>query len=462
MNARLSCRRPWLRAVALTVLACAASHVCVEAGVGNVPCTRPFVFKDAAVNVVVLPYESPPELGRDVRLGERLAGLVQLEALRSIAKFGSVGTVQMVGSPTDCAPDLVASKLLGKAAGAEVTLASGQALILVWGRFFSRDGTLFVQSYCRFLRAGVDETFVLMAGGQQFRGQLSAQAFACAPRRVTLDDLTQFERQFYTSTLVREEPRDEANGTPMPPEPVPYWVSDIQGDWMKIGSQRGLNGWIRLSGARDAWSLARLLPEVLYVEGMAGFLRHRVSQPTSSPSGSPRSWGSPRDGWLDAASRALAEYEQAIALPTTTTTTSGGVAPVLPWRTALAGAVQLQMRGMAMATKAEANNGDRVTALRLFERAAAAIPHDGHANNLVAITKLGLAFSAADSGVSPKDAAADLLRALSADPGNRLLVTNLRTAYQLLLSPAAPKTFAVSDEERRTYGEQLAALSQVR
>jgi hypothetical protein len=79
------------------VCACLAAVLTVgvpgtaEAGAQNIPCRRPFIFQGAAVNVVVLPYESATALAGAAGIGERLAGLMQLEVLRSIAKFGSVG-----------------------------------------------------------------------------------------------------------------------------------------------------------------------------------------------------------------------------------------------------------------------------------------------------------------------------------------------------------------------------------
>ena len=448
------------RAVSLAtvaLLACLAAGA--EAGVQNIPCRRPFVFRNAAVNVVVLPYESPAEITRSADLGTHLAGLVQVEVLRSIAKFGSVGAVQMVGTPSECEPDLVVSKLLGQVPGAQATIGRGQGLVVVWGRFFTRDGELFIQTYCRFLRAGVDETLDLVAREQRLSGRLSAQAFACAPRRVTVEDLDNFERQFNRSTILRAEPRDEARGTPMRSDPFPYWISDTQGDWMRITSSGGggQSGWIHLGGAREAWSLARWLPELLYVEGMVGYLRYRVATQVLTPPAAPAMPRGPaRPQWIEAASRALADYEQAIALPTGTED-----APALPWRTALAGAVQLQLRGILALTKPDATSEDRERAATLFDRAAAAAPHDGNARNLAAMLRLANALGAQD-GPALERVTSDLLRALGADPGNRFLFANLRSAYQALSNPQAAQALALSDERRRSYQEQLAALDKVR
>ena len=94
------------------------------AGAQNIPCSRPFIFQGAAVNVVVLPYTSAPGLATAGGIGDSLSGLLQLEVLRAIAKFGSVGAVQMVGSAADCDPDLVVAKLLGRTPGAAATAAT--------------------------------------------------------------------------------------------------------------------------------------------------------------------------------------------------------------------------------------------------------------------------------------------------------------------------------------------------
>jgi hypothetical protein len=454
----------------LALLAGSASPA--EAGAQNIPCKRPFVFQGAAVNVVVLPYQSVPELTGGSGIGERLPALVQLEVLRSIAKFGSVGAVHMVGPPNECEPDLVVAKLLGTVPGAATTLGKGKGLVVVWGRFFTEGGVVFVQTFCRLLRVGADETLDLVAAGQRFSGQLSAQAFACAARRVTIEDLRNFERQFSDSMMVRAEPSDGASGSRMPPEPFPYWISDSRGDWMKIDSQGGPKGWIRLSGANDAWSLTRWLPELAYLEGMVGYLRYRMSAWPSVPAGSQQAAGKlpdavepgsakepsrpARAAWVDAASRAFADYEQLVPAP------AAGATPSMPSRTALADAVLLQIRGILVAMKPGATVVDRLNALKLFESAASALPHDANARNLVAMMQLSLALDSGRSEFSPRQAASDLLQALGSDPGNRRVLANLQSAYLALLSPPAAGAVALTEDERRSLSAQLAALKQIR
>lgn len=418
-----------------------------EAGVQNIPCRRPFVFQGAAVNVVVLPYQSAPGLTAAGDLGEHLAGLLQLEVLRAIAKFGSVGAVQMVGSEADCDPELVVAKLLGRTPGAAATVRKGQGLVVVWGRFYREGGNVFVQTFCRFLRSGITETLEITAAGRPFAGQISGQAFACAPRKVTVADLANFEQQFRRSTIVRRTPQETASGDPMPQGPLPYWISDTQGDWMKISSE-GMSGWIRLSGSTDSWSLVRWLPELTYIEGMVGYLRTRIAAQQGV---------AVRSEWIESSARALSDYDSAAQVPAT-----DGGPPVPGWRTGLSAAVQLQLRGIMTATGPRAGPDDYKAALQFFERAAAVLPQDGSARNLAAMMQLSIAFGSRQPGASPMLAADNLLKALSADPGNTLLLANLENAYEVLLAPQAAGSAALTDDERRTVTERLATIKKIR
>jgi hypothetical protein len=415
-----------------------------EAGVQGIPCRSPFVFQTAAVNVVVLPYEAAQTVTTVGGLGDKLSSLLQMEILRSIAKFGSVGAVQMTGSSTDCNPDLVVAKLLGRTPGAKATLGKGQGLVVVWGRFYSQGGDVFVQTFCRFFRNGVEETFDVSVNGRRFSAPISAPAFACASWKVTVADLENFEAQFRRSTLLHSTPQDGSPGSQMPSQ-APYWISDTQGDWMKITIQNGTSGWIHLSGARDSWSLTRWLPELKYIEGLAGYLRARVSAAQSVPV---------RAEWIGSANQALMEYEaSADALAKAGRSNSQ--------RTALAGAVETQLRGILSTLRPDSTADDRATALRLFERAETMLPSDGNARNLRAVAQLSL-ISTGYPGLSLKQTAQDLLQALGADPGNSGLLASLEGAYELLL--AAPRTgpATLTDAERGEITERLAAIKEIR
>lgn len=434
-------------AIATVGLVLAGLSGIAEAGVQGVPCRQPFIFKDAAVNVVVLPYESVPGLPSSGDLGTKLSALIQMETLRSIARFGSVGAVQMIGTPDECNPDLVVARLLGRTPGATAALQKGRGLIVVWGRFFSRDGTVFVQTFCRLLRGGSDETLDVTVKEHRFSAQISAQAFACPPRKVTMADLQNFEESFHQAMVLHDRPDLTSSGGSLPRESMPYWITATQGDWMQIKAREGLEGWVRLGGAADAWSLVRWLPELKFVEGMAGYLRTRVEVPQAP---------AVRPEWSDSATRALREYEAASGRqPAVAADAEYSTLP-----NALANAVQLQLRGIMMASKPNAESADSAAALSLFERAETLLPHDGHARNLAAIMRLAVGGETPSSDLV-KQTAADLLQALSAEPGNTRLLANLQSAYEILLAPTEGST-VLTEPERSEFTDRLATIKQIR
>jgi hypothetical protein len=127
----------------------------------------------------------------------------------------------------------------------------------------------------------------------------------------------------------------------------------------------------------------------------------------------------------------------------------------------VASAVELQLRGILLATKQEATATDRAAALALFERARAMVPHDANARNLAAMMRLSQAVNGSDATVSVKQTAAELLQALGTEPANPRLLANLESAYRVLVSqPGLPAS--LTDRERHEVTEQLAAIRQIR
>ncbi len=433
--------------LAVLVVSSLAVAGAAEAGVQGIGCARPFVFSSASVNVVVLPYQGAADLGQSPELGNRLSRLIQAEVLRSIAKFGSVGAVQMQGSREDCEPDKVMAKLLGSVRGSSQRLSPGRGLVLLWGRFYSEAGDVFLQTFCRMVGRGSGR-LDLTAEGQPLAGTISAHAFAFQPRRVTDADLGAFAKQFARSTILRSEPNEAAPARGrMDPysslDAVPYWIADTRDDWMLVDSLRGARGWIQLGGAGDEWSLSRWLPELKYVEGMVGYLRWRLA-------GRDTSGASLR--WIASAERALMEYERTLDVE------PGGSDAPLPAqsRVPLSSAVELQLRGIMRATAPAAKTADRAEALKLFERAAEILPYDANAVNLVLMNRLSLGFANGDPTFSAKDTADRLLRLLGTDPGNRYILANLESGYKAMLAQAG--TQALIGDQRSEIAERLALI----
>ena len=129
---------------------------------------------------------------------------------------------------------------------------------------------------------------VIELDGWPFVGKLPSEAFAFAPRHLTVEDLARIENEFLQSAIVRKKPEPTAKGQPMPLDPkdpfsIPfaYNVVEVQGDWILIEpfEQMGPRGWVR---ARVG-SLREKLPELSFVEAIVAYLRYRVAQEGGGP-----------------------------------------------------------------------------------------------------------------------------------------------------------------------------------
>lgn len=426
--------------VLTTAVAAAVVWLCLPAPAWaidiRVPCETPSVFGDAAVNVVVLPYSQPASLGR-TQAGEQLGALVQLETLLAIAKYGRIGITQLVGDVQQgCTPDVVLDKLLGRQDGALERLKPGGALILMWGRIFESGADLYLQSYIRFLRGGLDESIDVSVRDRQLSGALSTQSFACTPRKMGRRDLDDIQRQFSSARLLHERPDASSPviGMPEGEGPFSYWITDVRGDWVRLqpmdnrsGAPRRLTpGWLLARAAEAQWSLRRQMPELLFVEGVAGYLAERV-QPAAPGAA----------GWLGSADAALNRYLEAWGANAVlgTNPATGG--------TPMAVAVPRQLRGFVAIRRGEGSGQSLAEAQAQFERAATLVPYSGHARNLVTMVRLARAYRQ-PTIEEPQRLIDEFRTLLGTAPDNSVLLANLVTAYDLALADAA----LVSGEDR--------------
>lgn len=391
--------------IALGALALAAR---LEAGMVNVRCEEPFVFRDAAVNVVVMPYNDPTEPRRPLSAaGARLSYLVQVDTLFSIVKFGSVGAVQMAPGP-ECKPPEVWAKLLGEKPGAQTTVQPGHGLVLLWGRLYEEGDSVYVQSYARFTRQGQPETVAVRLGDQDFTGRLTTQAIAFPPAKLTIEDLGRLEEEFSRAAIVRPSP-GAGPGQRFPVgdrDMLGYWVTRTQGDWMRIEAMGpGPSGWVPARMHLGQATLRSRLPELAFVEGLVGFLRLRQ----------PAALGPLPPDTADLVEAALRGFEQGSA---------GDRANVAKGSDReLWGIVKLQ---------GPKDKVDLRAAHRQFAEAARLLPQSAAARNLEIISRVAAALQAAEPGFSARAAADELTLALSLDPGNDSILRNLQSLYRLL------------------------------
>lgn len=397
--------------IALGVLALAAR---LEAGMVNVRCGEPFVFRDAAVNVVVMPYNDPTEPQRPLSAaGARLSYLVQADTLFSIVKFGSVGAVQMAPGP-ECKPAEVWAKLLGEKPGAQTTVQAGHGLVLVWGRLYEEGDSIYVQSYARFVRQGQPETVAVRLGDQDFTGRLTTQAVAFPPAKLTALDLGRIEEEFSRAAIVRPSP-GAGPGQRFPVgdrDMIGYWVTGTQGDWMKIEAMGpGPSGWIPARMRLGQATLRTRLPELSFVEGLVGFLRLRQ----------PAALGPRPPDTAALVEAALRGFEAG---------STGGRADVAKGSDReLWGIVKLE---------GPKDSIDLPGAHRQFAEAARLLPQSAPARNLEIISRVAAALQGGEAGFSARAAADELTLALSLDPGNESILRNLQSFYRLLSAPPNP------------------------
>ncbi len=406
------------------------------------PCSDPFVYNGAAVNVVVLPYAYTLAPGQQFRdMGEKLAALVQADTLYSILKFDSIGVVRLYGQagqpgqPSECDPQRILKKLLTpgsfdwtmQSPGASSKDPARNALILVWGSIYEEGDDIFVQTFMQFRRrdkADPGENVYYPLGGEQpvsftseyLSGRLAAQSFAFEPRRITVQDLSRIAEKFSTSAVLRASPDENSQKVIAlvgnQNMPTQSWsVLEQKGDWIRLqvsmvpGVANVVSGWLHARIDLGDTPLAKVLPEMHYIEGLVGYLRCRILGGTPAMTSASLSA-------LDAYMKA--EQEDQEPLPA---------------------AVNLQVQGFLhlLATKQSREGlGD---AEKLFALAFEKIPYSGEAGNLEMITRVFRSFQAGAQPVGSKTFTSEMLQLSALDPANKQVLFNLGAMYSYSKRP---------------------------
>jgi hypothetical protein len=416
----------------------------------GVGCSRPVVSPDALVNVVVLPYSQPESFGRSP-IGEELAEMVRLEAMLVIAKLRSVATVHLFHDASGaCAPDVVYDKLMGRRPGAQRPLVRGRGLILIWGRIFHAGSDLYIQTFIRFERREIAESVGVQIRDQRLTGRLSSQVFACAPRKISVGDLTKVRQQLDGASVLHRDPSPTAPLAPVPPGPMRSLVIDVKGDWMQVQLMPAVGprqptqykGWMQVRSDTQ-WSMARWMPEMYFVEGVAQYLAARI--PGSRV---------PVDETLANSDAAIARYLDAWG----ENAVLGSDAVV--GGTPLAVAVPRQLRGFLGLLRRRTPDVPLADAQSQFERAAELVPHSSHARNLVAMTRVAQTYLKPSADQPPRPLIDDVQKILGSDPANRTVLENLRAIYALVLAspPDAPASWQLPAAQREQLLTQHASL----
>jgi hypothetical protein len=418
-----------------------------SAGAPAASCVRPFVFPEAAVNFVVLPFTNSVSQDAPLsRAATHLTLMIQTDTIFSILKYGSVGAVRLVARPgeqKECQPEIVAAKLLGQRPGATQIVRPGYGLILFWGRLFEENHEIYLQSFARFLRRGVSENLSLSIDETQFQGRLFNGAVAFAPQRLTPTDLSEIENEFNQYAVVHNAPQEDSPGSRLPLDLSPfdqvgfvYTVGEVRGDWMRIVARgRGPNGWIH-AGSDTGPFRATQMPELNFVDGITGYLSYRAAKDGDAPDTTLRtvSW----------AENALRKYEEA-----------GD-----PKRAPVALAVAKTVHGLLEIVGPLGADSKTKTALQLFQDASDLVPYNGDARNLELITRWYLYYRGYVPELRVPLVWDGFLQAAVLAPDNPTILKNLEHCYELLLQKGPPPGSSSFPEgfNKEQIEQKLAAL----
>ena len=447
----MSCRRLGHRSAATVMLTVLLTVSAAARAIDiNVDCLNPAVFPDADVNVVILPYDYAGEHQQLSDAARRLAMLIQLDTIFSIAKYGSVGAVHTVQrkAADQCQPATVLAQLTHRLPGAKRTLRPGGGLVLLWGQLYEEGSDLYVHTYVRFLRRDRTEALQVEVRNRSFTVRPPSQALAFPPRHMTRKDLGEIERAFKERVMVRESPNDQAKGAPpimdLSADEQAYWVSGIQGEWIRIQSQRdGSGGWVRAGGSSSSWPLRRTMPELAFVDALAGYLRMRVAADAGKPM--------PEQmlKWVEEAASRYADTDNDADDP-------------LPI------AVVRSTTGMLRMQRIKPGDATIRAVREAWTGAAALVPYNSAARNLDVMGRLCTllwAPNASSAEVAPtgrsffRFAADNLTGALALGADDPYIAKNLAQIYLLLLSPNAPtEPMALNPLSAEELKTRLAAL----
>jgi hypothetical protein len=413
-------------------------HTGAEAGM-VASLDEPAVFPDAALNVVVLPYQTDKAVGRPLGGPARELGLLlQLDSLLTLGRYGGFGTVYLHsrGDGEDPPEESVEDQLLDRKPGAGAVVQPGQALIVVWGRIYQEGPDIYLQTYLRFLRRGkvdgIERWLASRLGGGVFRARTPVEAINFPPRRLTETDLLQIEREFQKGARVYARPSEDAPSEPLPVtsrEPVAFGVDRVEGDWLQVsGASIGTGKWLKARVDPREWPLRRRMPELDFLDAIAGYLQYRVAAdgPGRRMEAIPR--------WVE---ESLTRYRESSG-------EGGGAAPVP------------EALGKILLGNLQMLAGHPEAAEPLYRQAAVLLPYSADAPSLGALARLAQ-IRDADLARDAGSLEGVWREALALEPANLDVLGDLATLYGLQLRKGG-----ATGASREDLLKKLAAVKRVR
>lgn len=503
------CRRHWpavlwARAVlvsglcALLLSVTAGPWSQARAGAGGIPCDDPFLFSHSDVNIGVLPFttEAPdPDFtyrsntyisglqGRN-KTATQLARIIQLDTLYSLRYPAGMGVVHFQGPPEACQSDVVVARILAASEGRG--LNDGKGLVTFWGRFLEAGDALYAQSFMSFFRRGIGEVVELRLGKGAQTPRLSARmgrrAVSFSARLLAEEDLQAVEQVFDRASIIWADPvgDEELGRLPQHPEQgFAFSVTAVDDAAGRMHIQpykfvRAPSGWIEARVDPEAWPLRAKLPELSFLNALAGYLGFRVVEQERPAPNWAGQWPRRLVRLRDRAAVAFRDYRRHAvpaltldSLPLAAVMARGGDrdAPsgipaaeraALGWSHGLTAAMDLilsTLEPIGPERRAVAASD----AKREIERAVAFVPNDPDLLNLAALIEVReCCFDGNLSAV--KSADGHLRSALAADPGHRDSIRNLAQLYKVLEAQDAAGAIGLTEDQLSRRRATLARL----
>jgi hypothetical protein len=207
-----------LPSLPLVAALCISFALATPAHAGKVAaCRGSSAFRNAEVNVVVLPYFPAGTSKRPLGgLGVQLALLLKLETLYRALSYDRWGVTLLTGSRKECDKDVVTRNLLNG------SIAPGGRLIVVWGNVYVQDNDVYVQTFARAITnlppgdSAKRSDVVMRLGRHVYTANLGSSDFAFPPEQLTRADIATIDASFRKAAFIYDTPSLGAKRRPLP------------------------------------------------------------------------------------------------------------------------------------------------------------------------------------------------------------------------------------------------------
>lgn len=234
--------------------------------------TPPKRFGDAAFRVAVFSYEDPDGLG----LGDTLAALVGHEMLAG-SRVSSLGMLRYVGS---LAPR--GENDHGYFDKVELLMRTQEPTVALWGMVRREADQVIIDSYLQIPESTMARSLQVRLelpdamGKGELRARLGADRLLLQRHRLPFAAVQELRDAAAPLNELRTQPRVNAPVRARLPLKTTYYVKELRGDWVLVGTYPGtVSGWVPRSG-HCTGACAALIDAPRFVSDLLAFMEKRL------------------------------------------------------------------------------------------------------------------------------------------------------------------------------------------